>query len=360
VAGELGLVVGQQAAEVPSATASTWPGMRVATAGVPQAAASVRVMFQPSRTEAEATTQARLVEVEQLVVAHPAGEGDPLVGAEPVDEVLQLVALGAGAGDHDLEVGGGLLGHRRRPDQPVPALDRGQPAHPDDQRRGVAGGARRGRGEAGVDPRGDDVDPLRAEADLDHLLLGRGREGDHPAAPVDDRGDPALHGVADLGQVGRQHHVPHVAVDVVEHDDAGHGGPQRREERHAVPDLDQPVGAAVGLADLGQGGAGEDLVAAGLADDLVAVAAPVVGVALGPRRAHQHVEPGLGPQPGHGGGVDLGAPGLDVVEVPPGDHVHPLQAGGGSDVAQLGRWRGGVRHRVCSGPRITGRVGARH
>ena len=39
----------------PSRTASAWPAMRVATAGVPQAAASVMVMPHPSRAEAEAT-----------------------------------------------------------------------------------------------------------------------------------------------------------------------------------------------------------------------------------------------------------------------------------------------------------------
>ena len=36
-----------------------WPAMAVATAGVPQAAASERVMPQPSRWELLATTQAR-------------------------------------------------------------------------------------------------------------------------------------------------------------------------------------------------------------------------------------------------------------------------------------------------------------
>ena len=40
-------------------TASSWPPIRVATAGVPQAPASVTVMPQPSRSEDEATTQAR-------------------------------------------------------------------------------------------------------------------------------------------------------------------------------------------------------------------------------------------------------------------------------------------------------------
>ena len=43
----------------PSTTASSCPAMRVATAGVPHAAASVSVMPQPSRTDVEETTQAR-------------------------------------------------------------------------------------------------------------------------------------------------------------------------------------------------------------------------------------------------------------------------------------------------------------
>ena len=43
----------------PSTTASWCPAMRVATDGVPQAAASVSVIPQPSRTDVEATTHAR-------------------------------------------------------------------------------------------------------------------------------------------------------------------------------------------------------------------------------------------------------------------------------------------------------------
>ena len=36
------------------------------------------------------------------------------------------------------------------------------------------------------------------------------------------------------------------------------------------------------------------------------------------------------------GGVDLGAAGLGVVEVAPREHAHPVQAGLGGDVAELG------------------------
>ena len=42
-----------------SMTASSWPAIRVATAGVPQAAASVSVMPHPSCDDVEPTTQAR-------------------------------------------------------------------------------------------------------------------------------------------------------------------------------------------------------------------------------------------------------------------------------------------------------------
>ena len=51
--------VGQQPALAVDAPSRVWPVMRVATAGVPQAAASVRVMPQPSAIDALATTQAR-------------------------------------------------------------------------------------------------------------------------------------------------------------------------------------------------------------------------------------------------------------------------------------------------------------
>ncbi len=218
-------------------------------------------------------------------------------------------------------------------------------------------------GEPGVDARGHDVDPPWVEAQLDHLVLGRRRQGDHPAAAVDRRGDPALDDVADLGQLRGQDHLPHVGVDVVQEDDAGHRGPQRREERHAVPDLDQAVGSTVGVAHLGQRGAGEHQVATGLADHLVAVAPAVVRVALGPRGAHEDLDAGLGPQPGDGGGVDLGSAGLDVVEVAPGDHVDPVQARGrrrchpASARWPLGRRRtagagGSTDHRVGVGPRV--------
>ena len=37
----------------------------------------------------------------------------------------------------------------------------------------------------------------------------------------------------------------------------------------------------------------------------------------------------------HGGGVDLRAAGLDVVEVAPGDHVDAFEAGRSGDVAKL-------------------------
>ena len=45
--------------DTPSATASACPAMRVATAGVPHAAASVTVIPHPSRADALASTQAR-------------------------------------------------------------------------------------------------------------------------------------------------------------------------------------------------------------------------------------------------------------------------------------------------------------
>ncbi len=55
-----------------------------------------------------------------------------------------------------------------------------------------------------------------------------------------------------------QDHLPHLGVHVMEEDDAGAPGPQRREEGHAVPDLDQPVGPASRPKEPAEGAAGED------------------------------------------------------------------------------------------------------
>ena len=66
----------------PSATASTWPGMRVATTGVPQAAASVSVRPKPSRCDALHTTQARRYQSTSSSSVDPAREADPAVAAE--------------------------------------------------------------------------------------------------------------------------------------------------------------------------------------------------------------------------------------------------------------------------------------
>ena len=59
--------------------------------------------------------------------------------------------------------------------------------------------------------------------------------------------------------------------------------------------------------------------------------------------------PGLGPQPGDLGGVDLAAAGLDVVEVAPGEHVDPADPGAGGEVADLGDGVGVVGHRASTG-----------
>ena len=62
-------------------------------------------------------------------------------------------------------------------------------------------------------------------------------------------------------------------------------------------------------------------------------------MALGERGAHGDVDARPRPKPADVGGVDLGAAGLDVVEVAPRHHVDVPEAGFGGEVADL---RGGV------------------
>ena len=109
-------------------------------------------------------------------------------------------------------------------------------------------------------------------------------------AAVERRGDAVLEELARLGQARVEHHLPHVAVHVVHPGDARAGGPQRREERHAVPDLDQPVTRAVATEQLAHDRGREHHEPAVLAHDVVAVAVALVGVALGVGGAHRDLE----------------------------------------------------------------------
>ena len=138
------------------------------------------------------------------------------------------------------------------------------------------------------------------------------------------------------GEVRRQHHLPHLGVDVMQEHDARAGGPQRREERHPVPDLDQRVPAAVPAGELAQRGPGEHHVPAGLADHLVAVTASREPGGPGRTRCASRPRcPASAQRRGDVGRVDLGAAGLDVVEVAPRQHVDAAQTGGRRDVAEL-------------------------
>jgi hypothetical protein len=73
------------------------------------------------------------------------------------------------------------------------------------------------------------------------------------------------------------------------------------------------------------------------ADDPVAVADGGRRAADGERRAEGDVDAGLGPEAGDGVGVDLGAPGLVVVQVAPGEEVDAAQARSGCDLAERPR-----------------------
>ena len=101
--------------------------------------------------------------------------------------------------------------------------------------------------------------------------------------------------------------------------------------------------------------AGEHHVAPGLADDPVAAAAALRRRTLGVGGAHGDLDAGLGPQAGHGGGVQLGAARLHVGEVAPGQDVDAVQTGSGGDVADLGDGVGPCQRRP--GPGFPGHAG---
>src|SRR4051794_7944356 len=140
---------------------------------------------------------------------------------------------------------------------------------------------------------------------------------------------------------------------MVLHDDPRPPGPQRREEGHAVPDLDQRVAGTMPADELGADGAREHEVAAGAPDDAVAVARHMARLTLRERRAQRDVEARLRPEPRDGRGVHLGAAGFDVFEVAPRQHVDPADPGSCGQVTDLGDVAGVGRRRVHTARVVT-------
>ena len=81
---------------------------------------------------------------------------------------------------------------------------------------------------------------------------------------------------------------------------------------------------------------GKHEVAAGLADDPIAVAPADLRRAGRVRRPHRHLDAGLAPQRGDPRRVQLRAAGLGVVDVAPREDRDPPQPRGRGDVAELG------------------------
>ena len=163
-------------------------------------------------------------------------------------------------------------------------------------------------------------------------------EGDDAAPPVQQRGDLRLQELSGPGQAGvvlAEHHLPHLGVHVVQHDDRRVALPagRRRACRSSTRRARRGAHAA---GELGGDGPGEHQVATRLAHDPVAVAHDGLRLALGVARAEGDLEAGLGPQPGHVGGVDLAAAGLDVGEVAPREQVDVAEARTGGQIADLG------------------------
>ncbi|CAB4921410.1 unannotated protein [freshwater metagenome] len=84
-----------------------------------------------------------------------------------------------------------------------------------------------------------------------------------------------------LGETGFKHHFPHVAMDMVNPGAARPSSPNGSEERHAVPDFDDPITWAEASEQLAYHRGRKDHKAAMFANDSIAVARSLVGMALG-------------------------------------------------------------------------------
>ncbi len=180
---------------------------------------------------------------------------------------------------------------------------------------------------------------------LEEMGTARLGEGDDRRRSVEQGGDVALEDLPGPGQGGGEDEGPHLLVDVMEPGHPRPTGPERREERHPVPDLDQPVTASVAAGQLRRDRTGEHQVAPGPPDHPVAVPVGLGRCSLGVGRPHGDVDAGVGPAARHLGDVHLGAPGLDVGEVAPGQDVDTAQPRLRREVPDLVDRRRGVEVR---------------
>ncbi len=189
------------------------------------------------------------VEIEQFVVGDPSRQPDPLLGAERLHESFEVLALIAVA-DHDhLEIGDTLAGLGRDTDHLVEPLGGHEATDGEDERPRML---RPTRGEAGLDSGRYDLDAVGLQShELDELLARRLRQREHRHPAIQRRRDLALEDLAHARQTLFEHHAPHLAVHVVHQRDLRAARPQGRQERHTVPDLDQPVARPVEPPHLG-------------------------------------------------------------------------------------------------------------
>src|SRR5439155_24352477 len=111
--------------------------------------------------------------------------------------------------------------------------------------------------------------------------------------------------------------------------------PDRREERHAVPNLDQRVARAVPTHNLAEGRAREHQVPARLADDPVTVSPADLSRSGRVRRSHRHFDAGLPPERGDPRRVQLRPTGLRIVDVAPRKYRDATETRGRRDFAEL-------------------------
>ena len=308
----------------PSATELRWPRMSVATAGVPHAAASVSDSPHPSASDALEHHPGPPILGRQVTPVDVAGELDPLGGAVGGHPRPQLTPKWTVADEPQAQFWNRAPSLGRRLESEMEALDRGESADGQHQRRRRPLPTRR---EVLLHTIGHRRHPLRAEAEFEQFLAGGLRRRNGGAAAVERRRDPGLQGPPHRRQRWRHDLRPHRAVDVMDDRDSRPAIPDRREPRNAVPDLYECVRSSHGSQCFGERGAREDAVPAASTDHPVAVPASERRPTGCRRCAVDDVQPGRRPPPHELVGVDLRPAGFDVVEIAPRQHVDRTCAG---------------------------------
>jgi hypothetical protein len=124
-------------------------------------------------------------------------------------------------------------------------------------------------------------------------------------------------------------------MDMMHEDEAGSATPDWAEPRHAIPDLDNGVGATSPGHHLSNRGPGKDRVPPAASHHLIPIAVSGGRLTPGCRGSVEDIEANCSPTPHEGVGMDLRTASIRIIEIPPTKDVNPLHPPGPNRLGEI-------------------------